>query len=330
MKYPRGLTMRLTLWVAAASLFYAILGLALGWRDFSAGLQGVPLRCYGPLLVFALANYLLRFLRWDIYLKILGVAATRRESAALYFATYAMVVTPAKLGEVYKAVQLRDRHGLALGRGLAILVAERLYDFLAVLILAAVGAFAWQGPYAGPRLAAGGVVLVLLTLGGLKAGRLQRALVVRIARIPYLERHGVGVHDVLDDLTGLAGGWTAVWSISLSVMAWACECLSLWYICWVLAMPVDFLTAIFIYAAATLAGALAFLPGGLGGTEAVLILLLTRVGVVTGTAVSVSLVLRLMTLWLAVGIGVAVFVAARRILWSGGDSVAESIDNQYD
>ncbi len=330
MKYPRGLTMRLTLWVAAACLLYAILGLALGWRDFSAGLQGVPLRCYGPLLVFALANYLLRYLRWDIYLKMLGVAVPRHESAALYFATYAMVVTPAKLGEIYKAIQLRDRRGVALGRGLAILVAERLYDFLAVLILAAAGAFAWQGPYAGPWLATGGVVMVLLALGGLSAGRLQRALVARIARIPYLVRHGVGVRDVLDDLTALAGGWTAVWSISLSVVAWACECLSLWYICRVLAMPVDFLTAIFIYATATLAGALAFLPGGLGGTEAVLILLLTRVGVVTGAAVSVSVVLRLMTLWLAVGIGVAVFVAARRILWGGGDSVVEPIDDQYD
>jgi glycosyltransferase 2 family protein len=52
-----------------------------------------------------------------------------------------------------------------------------------------------------------------------------------------------------------------------------------------------------------LAGALSFIPGGLGATEAAIALLLIQVGVSTPDALIASLICRGLTLWLAVGIG---------------------------
>jgi len=64
-----------------------------------------------------------------------------------------------------------------------------------------------------------------------------------------------------------------------------------------------------IYSVSVLAGALSFIPGGLGSTEAVMVLLLTLVGVNTPAAIAATLICRLATLWFAVIIGGAVLAA---------------------
>jgi uncharacterized protein (TIRG00374 family) len=71
----------------------------------------------------------------------------------------------------------------------------------------------------------------------------------------------------------------------------------------------------FIYASMTVAGALSFLPGGLGVTEAGMLALLGQLGTGTGRSVAAAatFVTRLCTLWYAVMVGlVALFIFARR------------------
>ena len=52
-----------------------------------------------------------------------------------------------------------------------------------------------------------------------------------------------------------------------------------------------------------LAGALSFIPGGIGATEAVMYLLLTQTGVDSATALIIPLINRISTLWYAVLLG---------------------------
>jgi len=58
-----------------------------------------------------------------------------------------------------------------------------------------------------------------------------------------------------------------------------------------------------IYGVAVLAGAVSFVPGGLGGTELVMTTLLILTGVDAPIAVSAVIICRLATLWFAVAIG---------------------------
>jgi uncharacterized protein (TIRG00374 family) len=67
--------------------------------------------------------------------------------------------------------------------------------------------------------------------------------------------------------------------------------------------PLPLALAMSIYATSMLAGALSFMPGGLGGAEAVMVALLVWQGMDTGTAVAATLIIRLTTLWFAVVIG---------------------------
>ena len=58
-----------------------------------------------------------------------------------------------------------------------------------------------------------------------------------------------------------------------------------------------------IYALALLGGALFFLPGGLGGTEAFLFALLLRSGIDPAAAGAATVISRVTTLWFAVLLG---------------------------
>ena len=67
--------------------------------------------------------------------------------------------------------------------------------------------------------------------------------------------------------------------------------------------------ALGIYALSLLAGALSFLPGGLGSTEAAMGLMLLASGADAPTAVAATLIYRLVSLWFAVGLGALALAA---------------------
>ena len=62
-------------------------------------------------------------------------------------------------------------------------------------------------------------------------------------------------------------------------------------------------TALAVYAVSLLAGALSFVPGGIGTTEAVMGLLLLQLGADPAQAVAAPIINRLTTLWYAVALG---------------------------
>jgi uncharacterized protein (TIRG00374 family) len=65
---------------------------------------------------------------------------------------------------------------------------------------------------------------------------------------------------------------------------------------------------VFVYALAMLAGAVSFMPGGLGGAEAVMVGLLVWKGMNSADAVAATVLIRLATLWFAVAIGAVMLI----------------------
>ncbi len=314
MNLPRKLTTRSFAVIGFSVALYGALALYFGWDNISQELQRFPMFSLVLLGGLSLVNYGLRFWRWEIYLKALGTPLPFRQSFYLYFATYVMVITPGKIGEVFKAGILKERFDVPLSKGIPIIVAERIFDFLAVLILAISGIFFWPGTFTGMTtglLAACGipVLLFLFQLPGIRS-----FLVSKAARSPLLVKHQIGLEDSLESLGTLLKPSQTVFSIALSTIAWLCECLGLWLVCSGLGFPIELGMAVFIYAAGTLVGSLSFLPGGLGGTEATIIWLLATLQITGATAAAVALLVRLFTLWLAVLIGLVFFLIAQKDL----------------
>jgi uncharacterized protein (TIRG00374 family) len=320
MKLPRKLTSRSFAVIGFSVALYVSVALFFGLDDIRRELAGFPTWQLGVLAGLSLVNYALRFWRWEVYLRALDSRIPLRESVGLYFSTYVMVITPGKVGEVFKAGILREKFGISLAKGLPIVLAERIYDFLAVLILAASGVFFWPGPMAGLTTGLIAAASVPLFLALFQNKGIRTRLLGRAARSELLARHRVGLDEAMGSMGRLLGVKQALFSVTLSTLAWMCECLGLWLVCQGLGVPIPLGEALFVYAAGTLVGSLSFLPGGLGGTEATIIWLLGTLAIPGATGAAVALLVRLFTLWLAVIIGLIFFLAFRRILFSGEDA----------
>ncbi len=314
MHLPKSLTTRTFAVIAVSVVIYATIAVIVGWEGLRSEFANFPPHLLLPLTLLSLANYALRFWRWEAYLRSQKVYLPLPESIGLYFTTYLMVITPGKIGEVFKAGILKERHDVNLSIGLPIVLAERIYDFLAVLALAVTGVFFWPGSLTGltTGLVTAAAIPVLLILFQARPVRLR--LVSKVAKSPLLARHQIGIDEASETLSQLMGFKLGAFSLGVSIIAWLAECLGLWLVCSGLDFPVPVGQSLFIYAAGTIVGSLSFLPGGIGGTEATIIWLLQSLEMTRTTAATAALLIRLFTLWLAVLVGLGFFLGFRQKL----------------
>ncbi len=301
---------RAVLWsVVVAALGYLGLSLWAGWRDVVAAVVTVGPWVLLGLLALSLANYLLRFVRWGRYLALLDAPVPWRINLDAYFAGFALTTSPGKLGETLRSVLLKPQ-GVPAPASLAAFFAERASDLLAILVLTAIGlwSYAPARPVVGLALAFIVVALLLVQWTALIAA-IDRWALAKNAKWARLLSQACEI--VLHfrrcfSLPALAMG------LGLGVVAWLAEGIGFWWLLAALGHPLDPQTAVFIYAFAMLIGGLSFLPGGLGGSEAVMIGLLVMNGLPEAAAVTATLICRLATLWFAVALGAGFMVRVRR------------------
>jgi uncharacterized protein (TIRG00374 family) len=89
----------------------------------------------------------------------------------------------------------------------------------------------------------------------------------------------------------------------LAVVAWGCEALAFSVLAERLPVEIPLVAAFSIVGLSAVVGALSMLPGGLGGVEAVMVLLLTKLGVDVPSATVTVIVFRLCTLYLMTLVG---------------------------
>lgn len=262
--------------------------------------------------LLAFGNYVIRFLRWEYYLRVVKTRIALGDSALVFLAGFALTVTPGKLGEAVKAVLLRASHGVPVARTAPIVIAERVTDLVALLLLALVGVFSFD---VDRRFLVIGAALVVGGLAVVSVDPLARAAIGIAGRLPLLRRFAHRMSDFHAHTAVLLAPRPLVVASLLGTASWFLECLALWVI--VHGFPgagVDLRTATFVYAATTIAGALSFLPGGLGVTEAGMLAFLVRygVGVGRGVAAAATFVTRAATLWFAVALGLPALVLYTR------------------
>ncbi|HET7501110.1 MAG TPA: lysylphosphatidylglycerol synthase transmembrane domain-containing protein [Kofleriaceae bacterium] len=343
--------MRRWIWIAIAVVIAVGAAVTLGdVRQLADRLGGFRWPAFAAALGLALANYAIRFVRWQIYLRRRGVRVPAASSALVFGAGLSLSITPGKVGELVKSYLLRELHGIPATLTAPIVVAERVTDLLALLVLsvAGVAAFGLGAGFVSAAAAAIAAGLVLLSwprparalidfLTGPGEERQERQerqepkerqehqehqepkerqdRPQRPQRPRWLTRLRAPLHAMYDGLATLCRPRLLAAATLLAVPAWACECVGFALI--VNAFPgahVGLGLAMVIYASTTIAGALSFLPGGLGVTEAAMTMLLVSgaARLDRGAALDATLLTRLATLWFAVGIGVVCLAVARR------------------
>jgi uncharacterized protein (TIRG00374 family) len=259
------------------------------------------------ILVGTVINYWLRWLKWDYYLRYLKLDRDidRSTSGLIFTAGLVMSVTPGKMGEVLKSFLLRQRNGTPISRSAPIVLAERLTDGIAMLLLMGLGLTLY--PPARPLF----VVLVLVTIIGIiivQRQTLALAIIRMIARLPLGQRLAPRLETIYTTTAQLLHWRILLISTVISVVSWGFECLAFfWVLMGVGSTPswLLLLQATFIFAASTLFGLVSFLPGGLGASEVSSVgLLLALVGLSASAATTATIVIRFCTLWFGVLLGV--------------------------
>jgi glycosyltransferase 2 family protein len=259
----------------------------------------------------ASTNYLIRFLRWQYYLRLLDVrGVTRKDSLLIFLSGFVLTVTPGKVGEVFKSAVLAQTHQVPIARTAPIVVAERLSDVIGVVVLILAGSAGFHSGLPWALAGAGAVVTGLIIILWEKP---SNALLGWMDRHPKLGRFAPKLREAVQSLRMLASPTALIWPMVLSVFAWACEGIGLWVLLRGFGTSAPLLLSVFFYETASLAGALIPLPGGLGVVEGMLRAQLVGLGGVPTSIATASMILvRFATLWWAVAVGFCALAILRQ------------------
>lgn len=250
-------------------------------------------------LALAILNYLLRFVRWAYYLRVLGISVPFHISFLVFLSGLGMSITPGKMGEFLKSHLLRDRAGVVVSSSAPAIAMERVTDVISVVLLGLTG-LALLPPL---------VSIALVAVSGLCGGAILLVTSRRssdwLLELPVLRRWKGPLSASREGLRALTVPRAMLIAVVLGGLAWLSEGVAFWVILQGLNADAALLQALPIYAAAILIGAISTLPGGLVGTEGTMLALLQRIGTGPGLAAAATLLVRLVTLWFAVSIGVA-------------------------
>ncbi|MDN5870263.1 MAG: flippase-like domain-containing protein [Nitrococcus sp.] len=297
----------LILFAAVGVVLYAAL---LAGADPSATIAAVA-RVSGLswllILGLSLLNYVLRFLRWDGYLRYLGNQLPFARHFAIYMAGFALTTTPGKAGEAIRSVYLKP-FGVGYERSIAVLYTERLVDAISIALLATLLVAMPAPGYRWSAVIASIFVVALLLLQRAPALNAVARLVASLP-LPRMRRAAQRALDCLRQATVLLRFRLLLLGVGVGLISWGAEAVAFYHVAHVLDIPIGPVVAIGIYATAMLVGALSFLPGGLGSTEAVMVSLLVLAGAPVPAAVATTTVVRVATLWFAVVLGVVALAA---------------------
>lgn len=260
---------------------------------------------YLPLAVaLVCVNYGIRFVRWHYYLKIAGVELAVGPSASIFFSGFVMSVTPGKFGEVLKSLLLRESLGIPIARTAPVVIAERLTDFISLVLLSSVGILTFEY---GRILIAVSAVLSVVVVVLISSRPLALTCIGWTRKVPGVRKLSDKLEEMYESMADLVRPGPLVWATLLGLCAWLVECVGVWLLMMGLGADADGVTlpmAIFIHAFATIFGALTMLPGGLGVTEGSMTGLLVLLGkMAQAPAVAATLLVRLCTLWFGVLVG---------------------------
>lgn len=279
---------------------------------------------YLPLiLLLTFANYLLRFVKWQFFLRQLDITVDRKDSFVIFLSGLAMSVTPGKVGELLKSVLLKELKGVPVSKTAPIIFAERLSDGFALLILSMAGMLLFS--YGTQALIATGILMIIVVII-LKTPRFYNPCLNFCSRLPVISKFA-GVFENLMHSTGqLMKIKSLLFTVILGVVSWSFECIAFYFVFVGLGYKVPLIAATFVLAFSSIVGAVSMLPGGLGAAEASLLGLLVKVvAVPKGIAAVSTIIIRFCTLWFGVMVGIGALLTRRGLLSlvSKAESAAE-------
>jgi uncharacterized protein (TIRG00374 family) len=299
--------------IALGALVYLGLSLYANFEQLAIALSQFNWLILPVVLALSLGNYVFRFFKWEYYTKILEIPLDRKMSALIFFSSFVMTVTPGKLGEVFKSYLLKEQNGTPISRSAPIVLAERITDFLSLIMLSFIGAVMFD--YGTTLILGAGVFFVLVVLL-ISSRTISMRIIAFFERLKLFSKISHRIHTAYDSIYQLVRLKGLLVAVLISVIAWFFECLGFYLVINSFGIEnllhIGIFVATFIYGFSTIAGSITMLPGGLGATDASITGLLVLLSIPKNISAASTILIRAATLWFAVVVGIAAILVYQR------------------
>ncbi|MEW9672568.1 YbhN family protein [Ammoniphilus sp. 3BR4] len=269
------------------------------------------------MLLFTFMGYVLRFVKWELYVRSLGIHLSLGQSSMIFLSGMSMAITPGKAGEVLKSFLLKRMKRVEIARSAPIVLAERTTDLLAMAVLASIGISRFSN---GSYLLVGTFLFFLILVLLIQSRRLTLQLLGYIKKVSLLKRVGEKLEVFYESSYQLFHWRILIFTTVISLVSWFLECVSLYWVFQGLDIGLPLLEAIYVFSFSSIAGAVSMLPGGLGVAESSMVGLLMGLGTEKTSAVAATLLARFGTLWFGVLLGMITLLAFSRKLFRAEES----------
>ena len=194
----------------------------------------------------------------------------------------------------------------------SIVMAERVTDALAVVVLASFGFLAY--PY-GKIVVPISAAILLLSILFFHVDGLFNFLVKKSAafsKSKLLKRGILFLTGFQRSARILLSPRSLLFAVGIGVISWGFEGFVVYLAVKALGGEISILASFFAVSFSSLLGALSFLPGGLGVAEGSIMAILLLTGISSEIAAAATIITRFSTLWLGVLIGIAGLALVQR------------------
>lgn len=286
--------------ILAAMLYLAVV-IITGLEQAISAFQSIGIGGWLMLFTASLANYSLRYIRWQYYLASAGWRLGHSLHFRYYLSAFALTTTPGKMGEIIRSALLRP-HGVPYHTSLACFFTERFLDLVVVAVIAILGLLHFSD-YSTFILI---FIVTLIILLPVIRSRFLLALLDNLhAKLADTKQAHIIGHAIklLKNAHIFLAPRSLYTGLLTGLLAWSIQGIAFYFILHTLGYESTIIIALGIYAVSLLAGAASFIPGGIGSTELVMGLLLIASGADKSIAITAPLISRLSTLWFAVVVG---------------------------
>lgn len=272
-----------------------------------------------PILLLTLTNYVIRFIKWHYFLKVVRNGAEKTkpfDSAIIFVSGMSMAMTPGKVGELLKTYLVKQVSGAPMMITAPVVIAERVLDGVAMLALSSLGFFFFDQPLL--RLTLLGILLAAIVLFIIIQWRSLALKIIELGtKVPFLRSRMQHLYNFYESSYKLFSPTSSLIGSGLGLIGWGCECTAFFLVMLGLGYSASFelfVKCTFILATSTLVGSISLLPGGLGATDGSIdaLLHLAISGISSATSSAATLLIRFSTLWFGVTLGLLTLVIFHR------------------
>ncbi|MDP4116537.1 MAG: lysylphosphatidylglycerol synthase transmembrane domain-containing protein, partial [Bacteroidota bacterium] len=147
------------------------------------------------LLALSFSNYVVRFIKWDYYLRLLKIKVSRVDSFSIFMSGLIMSITPGKMGELLKSYLVKQITGEPISKTAPIIFVERITDFVSLVFIALIGAYIFNY---GRTISLAVAIFFLLVVIIISIKPIALPIINSLERVKFLRKYVAAFHNAYE------------------------------------------------------------------------------------------------------------------------------------